>query len=357
MKFVGQQCSVSNPLPVEETAALGAAVVRRVLSIGLIGLLLPTILLVWQNFLIRDQNKYLREQTSEIRRQIALDDEQSDWVRRKDLLQVIYDGRELGLSTRTRVEALKALVRLDNKLLDQGLLPGERVNLKAVDFSCELPGLPDCADLSSSWLVRVDFSGSDFRGVNLSSADLRHSSFVGADLSNADLVRAKLESTEFRETTSLATFSAALRSGNPQWLPEAEGLPTEKENLLRELTDVVAKSGLDWTRANTRGHEDFEKRRQNLVMAEFAIERIPLSDELEGYLNVVTEAAKHREAIFFSGPRDPSALDVDHYSRLPFGVMPEGAGVDIEAAIKIFEQLDVIERQAEEMFGRYAADI
>ena len=45
--------------------------------------------------------------------------------------------------------------------------------------------------------------------------------------------------------------------------------------------------------------EDFEERRQNLVMAEFAIERVPLSEELEGYLNVVTEAAKHKKPYFF----------------------------------------------------------
>lgn len=72
-----------------------------------------------QNDLIKDQNSYFREQIQELRRQVKIQDEQGDLVRRKDLLETIYDGKSRGISMRTRVEALKALVRLDNKLIDQ----------------------------------------------------------------------------------------------------------------------------------------------------------------------------------------------------------------------------------------------
>lgn len=151
-----------------------------------------------QNRLIGDQNLYFQDQLMELRRQIDLQDEQGDFVKRKDLLATIYEGKEQGVSTRIRVEALKSLVRLDNKLIDQGAIPGPLVDLKGIDFSCGAGGRA-CADLSGAWLVRTDFSGSNLQGASFRAADLRDSSFVSANLADANLSYAQLEGVQFRE--------------------------------------------------------------------------------------------------------------------------------------------------------------
>ena len=57
--------SIADPLPARETALLGAAVVRRVIRVSMVGLavaILPTALLFWQNWEIRRQSELFRVQ-------------------------------------------------------------------------------------------------------------------------------------------------------------------------------------------------------------------------------------------------------------------------------------------------------
>ncbi len=70
-----------------ETADLATALVRRVVRVGIAGLLLaalPVILLLWQNFLIREQN-------AAIQKQVEQQESDALIVRRAQLLATIYE--------------------------------------------------------------------------------------------------------------------------------------------------------------------------------------------------------------------------------------------------------------------------
>lgn len=190
--------STKNPVPPKETAMLAAAVIRRVTKAGLVALLLPASLLIWQNCLIKDQNRYLRDQIEKVQQQITLQEAQGDSSRRAELLEVIYEGKEMSL--RTRVEAVKAFIELEKKHQ-----PDLIVNLRGVDLSCN--SAQDCADLSSIYLNKVDFTDANFRGANLDDSVLSDSVFVGANLKGASMTRVELEGTIFRRPFSVV-FSA-----------------------------------------------------------------------------------------------------------------------------------------------------
>jgi hypothetical protein len=60
-----------NNLPVKETEDLAASITRRVIRVGFIGFLItlvPAGMLLWQNFLIRSQNKLIMDDSTRARR-------------------------------------------------------------------------------------------------------------------------------------------------------------------------------------------------------------------------------------------------------------------------------------------------
>ena len=64
--------SLRDPVPPRETAEVMAAIVRRVIRVGLVGLAvasLPMVVLVWQGFMMRAQNTHMRTQNETIQRQ------------------------------------------------------------------------------------------------------------------------------------------------------------------------------------------------------------------------------------------------------------------------------------------------
>lgn len=344
----------SNPLPIDETAALAAAIIRRLISVGLIGLLFPSGLLIWQNLLIRSQNRYFQEQTAELRKQIDIQDEQSNLIRRSELVEAVYNGRQTGLSLRARVEALKSLVKLDNKLIDQGKLQGPLVNLRGIDFSCAQPETADCADLSDSWLVRTDFSGAKLRGAKLQGTDLRESIFVSSDLTNADLSFANLESTMFRERMS-APFLTGLQRPSLPWIPNVEGFGDQKSALLKEIIRITIPYKVD-------------NRREEMILMEFVLERETTSPELKAFLNSATKAATVTNAKFNIASSKEGFESIDLYTRFPLGVVLEHFDINDpreehrkELSLKeqkvIFDKIDIIQARANEIFGRYQVDI
>lgn len=296
-----------------------------------------------QNSLIAAQNAYFQEQIKELRRQVEIQDEQGDLVRRKDLLETIYDGKERGVSTRVRVEALKALVRLDNKLIDQGAIPGPVVDLRGVDFSCEEIA-SGCADFSRSWLVRTDFSGSRFKGASFLGADLRDSYFISADLSSVNLKFAQLEGVQFREILPVFLWGD-LERGRMR----SAVIPGLTEGMFQELLSARIPA------------EDMHARAR-IIRQEFALERFPASEALVSLLNAATKAADVRNAEFsFAwikgrlgrplGQGEYKHADV--YTRIPFGIaVPQGKDEG-----DLYDRLDRVQLKADELFGLYKVNI
>lgn len=368
------KATYSNPIPTNETAEVAAAIIRRIVRAGTIGLLFPASILIWQNCIMIEQNRYfreqttelrkqitiqgeqsdlLREQTAELRKQIAIQDEQSDLLRRSELIEAVYNGKQNGLSTRARVEALKALVKLDNKLIDQGKLLGPLVNLRGIDFSCTQPRAADCADLSEAWLVRTDFTGSSFRGAKLLFANLRESVLVSSDLSDADLSFADLESTMLRELVS-APFRTGIQNESPTWIPDVEGFADKKVILINEIRRIIAPYRI-------------EDPREDMIFSEFVLEREATSPALKTFLNKATNAVIITNAKFNIASSKEGFENIDLYTRIPLGIafdhydrtppwMKEKSLSLIEQK-KIFDKIDLIQTRADELFGRYQVDI
>ncbi|HEX6904087.1 MAG TPA: pentapeptide repeat-containing protein [Thermoanaerobaculia bacterium] len=337
--------TLSNPLPRKESAAVATSIVRRLVGVGIFAIivfLVPNALLHKQNLLIEDQNQYFREQTKELRRQIDLQEEQGDLVRRKELLGAIYDGKAEGLSMRTRVEALKALVHLDNKLIDRGVLTDIRVNLRDLDLSCDEANPSSCANLNGAWLVRVDFSGANLRGASFKGAHLTDSSFVSADISGTDFTISSIEGALFREPLPVP-MHIAISLARPSY---KEG---EKLIVLDEINDLARSLKINFK-------DRFEDIRRDSVLLEYGLERIRISNDLQAYINEITKAAK------IDGAKLPLSnfeyhFSIDQHSRLPIGVAPYRSVEAIRQEINVFEKVDLIQLQANELFGLYQVDV
>lgn len=200
-------------VPVAETAEVAAAVVRRALRIGLIGLgltLLPTWLLWRQNELIGEQNLYFRAQTDKLQEQIAAEELNTRTARRAQLLSTLYDPGPCAAppcpplaNVRSRAEAARAFVSLERA-----------AGVRHVD-------------LSRAWLEEATLAEADLRGVRLDRCRLRNAdlSFArlddarlpGADLSAAFLPGARLTGADLSHALLVdarANEAADLRSAN-----------------------------------------------------------------------------------------------------------------------------------------------
>lgn len=226
--------SKEKPFPSTESAALLAAVIRRILSIGLVGLLLalvPIWLLHRQNLLIEEQNVAILAQNAKIQTQIQNQENDNRIVRRAQLLATIYERSDCSLEHRRR-EHFRSLDAAKQKAADEDAWPAERskaasevaflngrnlnvcppkaplrlrqeavVALAALDGEAlTLTG----ADLSRINLKGQDLSGADFSGADLTEANLDSAILVGANFNEANLSRAALDLADFSRATLIA---------------------------------------------------------------------------------------------------------------------------------------------------------
>ncbi len=258
-----EQWRPRKPLPVDETAELGAAILRRVIRVGLFGLLvgaLPVILLLWQNFLIREQNAKIQSQ---------IEQQASDTliVRRAQLLDTIYDevcepvahpvtegtspvtagnGEEIDTEPdglieksgencrprahlRARQEAVIAFVRIERGR-------GERPDLHQADLRGA--GLP-VQNLSRVNFVEADLRQAKLNGARLIEAELDRANLSGARLLLAHLFRADLRLTDLHGANLFETIllGADLRATD---LRMAKNLTQEQIDsaIGNELTEI-----------------------------------------------------------------------------------------------------------------------
>jgi|GEM_PF-3511470 len=183
--------SFTNPLPAEETAHLGAAIVRRIIRVGWIGLAvasLPIVLLFWQNMLLQGQ---IKQQTVD-----------TLIVRRAQLLATIYECEVEEEPSHAMVKGEESTE--ESEITEDGVLDEEakprcvptasrRARQEAViafveiergrGVETDLSGV----DLSHLFLPRINLEKADLREANLQEADLWEANLQGADLEAANL--------------------------------------------------------------------------------------------------------------------------------------------------------------------------
>jgi hypothetical protein len=182
--------------PAKEVAEVVAAVVRRLLAIGLVALI-PLSLVVWQNLLMADQNQFFRqqnslvqtqledsryfakEQNSKLQLQLDRQHEQETEERRSRYLEILFGQPVHPL--RLRAEAAKAFVALERSRL-------RRRRSKLVAASPHAISLEGSLSLVEADLARSNLSYSDLSSVRFDGADLRR-----ANLSNTKLMFARME--------------------------------------------------------------------------------------------------------------------------------------------------------------------
>ena len=222
--------SYQNPAPVDETAELLAAIVRRVIRVGWIGLAiaaLPMSLLVWQNILIQ--------------RQVGQQASDTLIVRRAQLLETIYDCQEehQSLFAESRPEgAREGESEVSEKETDPKSKCRPKAHIRArqeavLAFVEIEKGQGMQADLSWANLTRdprpveshlehaagakgADFRDADFSHVNLFKAELRNAYFAGANLRKAILNDADLSGANFfdADLTEASLFQATLHKAS-----------------------------------------------------------------------------------------------------------------------------------------------
>jgi uncharacterized protein YjbI with pentapeptide repeats len=157
-----------NTFPTEETAAVVAAIVRRVLWIGTVGVfvaLIPQFLSLWQIALLREQSR---------------DQATSNYIERKaDLLQTLYQ-EDCQSDNGPPLETARCRPAQPWRIRRQAVL-----SLLALDRAHD----EESPDLSGARLDDLPLSGADFSGAWLSNAVLERSQLVNANLDNVDAVQ------------------------------------------------------------------------------------------------------------------------------------------------------------------------
>ena len=209
--------TLRDPLPVDETAEVLAAVLRRVVRVGWVGLAvasLPIVVLVWQSFMMREQNAAMREQNAHMREQNAairtqneqiatqnetmqrqVDQQAADTliVRRAQLLETIYDCEVEELAAGSEDDESKApKVEGDSKPVCQPkahIRARQEAALAFVKIERDREARPNLDDTD---LRRADLGGADLRDTTLRDANLRDANLTSADLSGASIFGANL---------------------------------------------------------------------------------------------------------------------------------------------------------------------
>lgn len=170
-----ERAKPGEPVPPRESADLFAAIVRRVVAVGVLGLLVAAVpmLLLWrQNGLIADQNEYFQDQNSKIQGQllaqareaksqaeaIRKQEEDTLLVRKNELLRTIYEKEDCDAGE---------LLEVNKKCPPLHPLRLREEAASALSRLIERPVL-NYADLR-----KADLSGEDLRDAQLLYADLR----------------------------------------------------------------------------------------------------------------------------------------------------------------------------------------
>ncbi|WP_397446360.1 pentapeptide repeat-containing protein [Polaribacter sp. R77954] len=252
-----QEFNEQKRISLQTTSDLIASIVKRLTRIGVVAILfalLPTTLMIYQNHLLKSQNRKIQEQTylAEASRRSAqmfimgdvLSDINTELETKKNgRLSNTLVGRIVGLS-----RAMKPYrYLLNDKLIDKPISPERgqllitlcKSDLNATIFSnirqesnftkAELKGanldkvalsyinLTD-ADLSNASLVNLNARNVLFENANLKEADLGYANLSGAVLTKANLTGAILLKTKFNK----ADFSNIILDNaivdRPDWL-------------------------------------------------------------------------------------------------------------------------------------------
>lgn len=204
--------SATGVVPLDETAQVAGAIVRRLVRVGMIGALLallPTLILVHQNWLIAgqnsligEQNQYYREQNAKLQIQIDRQAQEVRHTRRTELLSVVYGV--VDAAPRMRAEAARALVAVERaagtERIDLSGAKLERAPLGESQFASVVLTDADMrrADLSSAILTGANLNGAKLAGANLSWANLNGADLLEADASGARFASAVMEATRLR---------------------------------------------------------------------------------------------------------------------------------------------------------------
>ena len=216
---VTREAKIPRDLFSQESADLGTAILRRMIRVGLFGLLvavLPVMLLVWQNLLLQ--------------RQVSQQASDGLIVRRAQLLDTIYD------------EVCEPAMPLGDKSLSTGgdatAHEGEGSEPDTVTEGAEEACRPKThararreatlafiqiernreveADLGGANLGELWLSDADLSGTYLFGADLSHSVLIGANLRNVDLGSANLRAANlsYSDLGGAFLFHANLRDAD-----------------------------------------------------------------------------------------------------------------------------------------------
>lgn len=174
---------------IETKTALASAIIRRIFYVGLIGLLaiiLPALLLVWQNIELKEQTKVLVSQM-EMERQAELTRTLFGTRQQRQEIAKTYIVEKLksGIFDLTGVDLSSidlTSVDMEGILLRKGNLIGTVFERAALDD----------ADLSYSMSVDANYSNASMKNVNFHGSDLSMSAFVGANLENADFSNTRI---------------------------------------------------------------------------------------------------------------------------------------------------------------------
>ncbi len=215
--------TAKEPIPVNESGDFIAAVVRRIVRVGWIGLIvaaLPSAVMIWQSVLIQSQNQKIGEQIAQQGEQFQEQSADTLIVRRAQLLDTLYAQNcrkvpaaipRVGLArdapagepntppsqgetlseecvprahARARQEAALAFLKIEH---GRGIL-GPDLDHALLSETKLLE-----ADLSRAILNEADLSGTDLSRASLAGAKLRRTNLSGANLAEADLSRTILD--------------------------------------------------------------------------------------------------------------------------------------------------------------------
>lgn len=174
---------------IETKAALASAIIRRIFYVGLIGLLaiiLPALLLVWQNIELKEQTKVLVDQM-EMERQAELTRTLFGSRRQRQEIAKIFIAEKLkaGIFDLTGVD----LNSIDLSSMDMKGIWLRKGNLVGAIFE---RAILDDADLSYAVSVDANYSNASMINANFHGSDLSMSAFVGANLENADFSNTRI---------------------------------------------------------------------------------------------------------------------------------------------------------------------
>lgn len=228
-----------------ETADLTTAIVQRVVRVGMFGLVvglvvavLPAILMLWQNFLIRDQ---VQQQVSDML-----------IVRRAQLLGTIYEEH-----CEDRAGATDAS---SQEMTDPGKIGQARVNTE--DRICRPKARPRARkeavlaffEIERSANTRPDLTGADFRELILRNVDLSRATLVDGNFSGTHLVGSDLRESElFRANLSSSDLRFSILSGADLQWADLRGSKLHWAKLQSARLSAANLSGADLKGANLTG--------------------------------------------------------------------------------------------------------